>query len=99
MITLNEYEEELKGKASHFVKSFTIPIFKNRNGKAILHGSGILYKNKESFYIISAYHVFDDGINNLYIPSKDTIVGASGRLYFPKNVNMNKGDELDIAVL
>lgn len=97
-----EREAQLIQQLSDHLLQHVVPLFAyGLNGKPQLVGSSFLVSHQDSFYLISAAHVFDElkaGHELFYYTSQKTIRKLSGSLRLTK-CDDRKFDRLDVGVL
>lgn len=99
-----QFWDSIYETAAPFVNHHTIPIFINKDGELKLHGTGILIKHENQYFLVSAAHVLE--INN----SNDIVLGSSATNGLPlnkyakftphiKEIKDREKDKIDLAVV
>jgi hypothetical protein len=86
-------------KATDLLLKFSIPLYKNHNGRPELHGTGFFVKASSDHFLVSAAHVLDKAKELFYYCTPNTLRHLSGRLVRSKGVENRAYDLIDVGVL
>jgi hypothetical protein len=96
MISLEDFDKQFYKRAAQLARTFTVPIVKKKYNRLAHPGTGVLLSVKNDKYIVSARHVLDESLNNIFIPGLNNFLPANGTIYYPRIEDEIEGD---IAIL